>query len=349
MLRKGSATGGRPLRAGIVGAGWVAGARHAPVYRARRDTDLVAVYDRKRARAERLAGDVDVDCYTDSWDEFVAQDLDIISICTPPFAHEQYAVPALQAGMHVLLEKPMAMDAASAGRIAAAATAHERLLCVSHNFLFSRSMQRLRREIESGEAGAIRFVMGMQASSPRRRLPSWYGSLPTGLFFDEAPHLLYLTASLLGDAQVVMATADHAEPGAEQPVRSMHTVLRSPVAPATLTMCFDAPLSEWHLMVVCERKVLAADLFRDISVVLGSDGSHGALDILRTSASAGAQHLGGFAGSGMRLVGGKQDWGHAALIGKFIDAVQQGGPSPVPVTDALKVVSLTDAILDAAA
>ena len=340
----------RALRVGVAGAGWVAGARHVPAYAAHPLAEVVAVYDRREERAGALASQVGGAIATADWERFLAHDLDVISICTPPFAHAEQAIPVLEAGTSVFLEKPMAMGLPEARAIAAAAESSDALLCVSHNFLFSRSMQRLLRVLRSGEAGPIRFVMGMQASSPRRRLPTWYGDLPGGLFFDESPHLLYLVAALLGeDVSLVSATAEHGEPGAEQPVRSLHAVLSSSVAPATLTMVFEAPVSEWHLAVICERRVLLADLFRDICVVLGPDGSHGALDILRTSATAGAQHLAGFFQSGVRVAGRRQHWRHTTLIGKVVDAVSDGDSSPVPVSDSLRVVGLTEAILDAVA
>jgi hypothetical protein len=152
---------------------------------------------------------------------------------------------------------------------------------------------------------------------------------------------------MLGDLNLVSATAVGNEPGAEQPVRSVHAVLSSAVAPATVTMTFETPVSEWHLIVVCEKRILMADLFRDISVVLGPDGAHGAADILRTSAMAGWQHMAGFAASGARLVAGRQHWGHETLIDRVIAAVQHGRPSPVPVEDSLKVVRVTDGILQA--
>lgn len=337
----------RVLRVGILGTGWVAGARHVPAYKAHPNARLVAVCDRSLARAQRFAREHGIPNATTSLAEFLGQGLDLVSICTPPFAHREQATAALEAGCHVFMEKPMAMTVADAEAIAAASARTERLLCISHNFLFSRSIQRIRRVIESGEAGPIQFVIGFQASSPRRRLPTWYGVLPAGLFFDESPHLLYLIAGLLGDLHVASVNAVSNPPGSEQPVRSVHAVLTSATAPAAMTMTFDAPLSEWHLIIVCRHRVLMADLFRDISIVLGPDGTHGPVDIMKTSALASLQHLAGFAASGTRLVAGRQHWGHQTLIGSVIAAVLYSRPSPVPVEDALKVVRVTDEILRA--
>jgi predicted dehydrogenase len=338
----------RTLRVGILGAGWVAGDRHVPAYRRHPAVELVAVYDHVRRSADSFADAHDIPFATHSLDAFLDYGLDLVSICTPPFAHHTEAVAALRAGCHVFLEKPMAMNVAEAEAIAGAARAAGRLLCVSHNFLFSRAMRRLRRVLDSGEAGAVRFVVGLQASSPHRRLPAWYGDLPAGLFFDESPHLLYLMGALLGDLRVVSATTTPGAPGSAQPVGSLHAALASERAPATLTMIFEAPLSEWHLIVVCRERVLLADLFRDISVVLGRDGEHKARDILTTSAAVGGQHLAGFLSSGARYTARRQHWGHQTLIHAMVDAVLRDGASPVPIEEALRVVRVTEDILRAA-
>lgn len=337
----------RVLRVGILGAGWVAGDRHAPVYRRLRRTHLVAVCDQRPDRARTFAQRHGIAVATDSLDELLACDLDLVSICTPPFAHRDQAIALLRAGCHVFLEKPMAMNLADAEAMAAAARVSNRLLCVSHNFLFSRAMRRIRRLLASDETGAIQFVIGMEVSSPDRRLPTWYGELPAGLFFDESPHLVYLIASLLGDIQVTSAVAVPNAPGAEQPVRSVHVVLSSAQAPATVTMTFAAPLSEWHLIIVCERRILMADLFRDIAIVLGPDRSHRAQDILWTSLALGTQQATGFLSSGVRFAAKRAFWGHEILIGELVDAILHGKTSPVPMEDALRVVRVTDAILDA--
>ena len=307
----------------------------------------MAVHDRHLGRAQALARTCGAAFATDSWDAFLAQSPELVSICTPPATHAAQALDALGAGSHVFLEKPMAMTLDSAQAIAAAAEANARLLCVSHNFLFSRSMRRLLGVIESGEAGAIEHVAGFQASSPKRRLPSWYSELPGGLFFDESPHLLYLLGALLGDLRVEWADARPSAPGIAQPLRSLHAVLSSGAAPATLTMLFDAPLSEWHLAVVCTRRLLLVDLFRDISVVLGPDDRHRARDILRSSMSGSAQHWLGVLSSGTRIAARRQSWGHDRLIRETIRAARDGAASPVPVADALRVVRLTEEILQA--
>ena len=335
------------IAVGVIGAGWVATDRHVPAYLRSDSVRVAGVADRKLNSARVLAGKAKAPLATTDIDELLDLPLDAVSICTPPFSHRELAIKAMESGTHVFLEKPMAMSLSEAEEMAAASRATGRMLCVSHNFLFSRSMQRIRKALASGEAGEVEMVVAFQASSPQRRLPTWYGKLPGGLFFDESPHLLYLLAGILGETELVHAHATGDSSHAEQPIRTLQATIRSASAPASLIMSFDAPVSEWHLLIVCKNRVLIADLFRDVSTVLGPDRRHEALDILRTSAFAGIQQAAGFVHSGLRVAAGRQHWGHETLIHNFIDSVRTGGDAPVPIEDALNVCAITDDILGA--
>lgn len=339
----------RRLRVGIIGAGWVARDRHLPAYRRIEGVQVTGVCDRHREHAAGLAAlaGPGLPLVTESVEELLATQPDLVSICTPPFAHHGPAIAALGRGVAVFMEKPMALSAPEASEIAAAAEASGAMLCVSHNFLFSRSMLRVQKLIASGKAGRVVSVLGVQASSPARRLPEWYSTLPAGLFFDESPHLLYLFRSLLGDYELVAATASRPPSPSPQPVSTVQALFRSPVATAALTMAFDAPVSEWYLVITCERRVMVVDLFRDICVVVGPDGGHRAHEILRTSVVSGVQHLAGIAGTGGRIIAKRQSWGHQELIGRVVAAVREGAPTPVPVSDSLHVARVMDDIVAA--
>ena len=188
-----------PLRVGIAGAGWVASDRHVPVLLSTEAVRIVAVYDRDRERASRLGeripkkGEAAVPCFDDIG-SFLAEGLDIVHVTSSPQSHHDISIAALGSGAHVFTEKPMAMSPCEAEAMALEARHRGRLLCVSHNFLSSSSMQAARRRIGSQR---VDYVSGLQLSSYRRRLPKWYGDLPGGLMFDEIPHMVYSIGALL--------------------------------------------------------------------------------------------------------------------------------------------------------
>jgi scyllo-inositol 2-dehydrogenase (NADP+) len=330
------------VRFGVLGAGWVAAARHIPSLQRIDGVELVAIFDRGPGRAEAAAPEGVI--ATDDLDTFYAQGLDAICICTSPWSHADHTVDAVGRGIHVLCEKPMAIDVAEATTMAEAAAVADRLLCISHNFLWSDAMNKARRALAS--AGPLSYVAGVQLSSEARRLPMWYQDLRGGLLFDEIPHMLYILDDLLGSDLVVEdVRADWA--GRSWEPQSCEVRLRGSLAPGQLTMVFGAPISEWHVTSVAEHTVVDVDLFRDVMVSTGSDGAHTAREVLGTSARMTARHLAGFAAAGVRMARRRQYWGHDALISAFAGAIVNDGPSPVPVEKALSVVRCAEDIVEA--
>jgi predicted dehydrogenase len=328
------------MRVGICGTGWVATARHIPSFNRLDGVEIVAVYDRKQDRASAVARQHRIHSALSNMGDFLSSDLDVVSICTPPWAHAEVAVAALEAGIHVFTEKPMAMDESEARSMAETAASAGRLLCVSHNFLFSRSAVRADRLMQMFDP--VQYAFGLQMSNPKRRLPAWYPQLPGGLLFDEAPHMLYTLQHYLGPLELL----DVRTTGSTGPHPSIAELrVRGKDAEGKVTMLMEAPLSEWHVMLVGEKGVVDLDLFRDVIVSFHDDRRHHARDVLRTTASALWGHAKGFTTSGARFVTKRQFWGHDELIRRFVQAIRSGAPSPVDPEEAISVVRLMDQVL----
>lgn len=327
------------FRVGVVGAGWVACDRHIPSFAALPGVEVVAIVDHDPKRAGAAAERLRIPTVVDSFDRLLDLDLDAVTIATPPWSHAELAITALDRGLHVFCEKPMAMSVDEATGMAMAAERSGRTLTVSHNFSFSRAARSAERFL--GREPDLRYASAVQLSSPARRLPTWYRDLPAGLLFDESPHLLYTLARWCGDLEVEAATASW-DPAGEPAV--VEVLFRGRI-PARATMVFGAPLSEWHVTLVGGAGVVDLDLFRDIAVRLRPDGAHGARDILRTSATGMLDHAAGFAASGALLARGRLRWGHDRIIAAFVDAAQGRGPNPVPLRESVGVVRLTADIL----
>lgn len=328
------------VRVGMIGTGWVAQARHVPAFASHPDVQIVGVYDRHVEHARRVADKLPSARPVADLDELFALGPDLVSIATPPWSHAELALAAFEHDAHVFTEKPMAMNTAEAKAMVAASQRAGRMLCVSHNFVFSRAVARGQRFLADS---AVHYVAGVQLSSLERRLPSWYQQLPGGLLFDEMPHLLYLLDHFIGPMEVEHVRL-RGSAGSEP--RSAEVLLGG-TAPGQITMVFGAPVSEWQVVLTGDRGVVALDLFRDIAVRVRPDGAHRAVDILRTSAKAVADHTAGFVSSGTRLALRRSFWGHDVLIHRFVDATLGRGPVPVTTDQALRVVQVADRLVDA--
>jgi predicted dehydrogenase len=339
------------LRVGIAGAGWVALNRHAPVILAHPYADLVAVYDRDLVRAQAFCaqfapkgGAPRIAAYG-HLDQFLDERFDVVHVTTSPWSHHDLTVAALSAASHVFVEKPMAMGLSEAKSMADQAREAGRLLCVSHNFLWSWSMAKALRALGQGP---VDYLLGLQMSAMTRRLPAWHSQLPGGLMFDEIPHMLYSANRLLGgDLVVDHVRADRAQLQEGDYPRTVEVLLGGRTGHGQVTMVLCSPVSEWHIMASAMTGFVDIDLFRDVAIRLVPDGRHGPTDIARSSVTAVAGHVGGFVRSGARYAAHRQFWGHDELIGRFFEAVHNGNPAPVPIDDALTVVTATDHVLSA--
>jgi UDP-N-acetylglucosamine 3-dehydrogenase len=143
------------LRVGVIGCGSIAQHRHLPEYKSNKNVEIVAVCDINEERAQAVAEKYGVKAYT-NYEELVSSGLvDVVSVCTPNYLHAPISIAALNAGLHVLCEKPMATSKQEAEEMIAAAKESGKKLMIGHNQRFVPSHQKARKLIESGEIGKI--------------------------------------------------------------------------------------------------------------------------------------------------------------------------------------------------
>src|SRR5690625_3465724 len=145
----------RRLRAGVIGLGW-AGQQHVAAYAADPRVDLVALSAKEEHLLASLGEEHGVPGRYTDWQQMIAEaELDVVSIATPTFLHAPMASAALEAGLHVLCEKPMAENSAGAARMVEAATRAGRVLDVSFNHRQRGDVAALRRVVDSGVLGKL--------------------------------------------------------------------------------------------------------------------------------------------------------------------------------------------------
>ena len=329
-----------------VGAGWATSERHLPALSGDKRVRVIGIIDPNLERAMRLARRFDVPNAGTSLEAPWISEADCVTIGAPPLQHGDLVEQALQRGLHCLCEKPFVLPSQRAVELSARARDAGLVLAVVHNFQFARCGRRLFELAEGGGLGTIEAVYGVQLSNKQRRLPRWHNELPGGLFVDEAPHLLYLIRRLLGDLEPRMVDAridGHA-------VRDLVSTFEHESIWAVLSMNFDASVSEWQYVVVGSEAVAAMDVFRDLLIVVENDGSHRALDVLRSSMSLVGGHVAGFAASGARMVGRRLSYGNDEVVRRFVDAVEGSSDRVEWMTgdDGCAVVGCLESLLERA-
>lgn len=162
-----------PIGIGIIGSGGIAQAAHMPGYAAYPDLcRIVAVADINPEVAKTAAEKFNVPhVFTDYRDLLKLREVDAVSVCTPNYLHKQPTIEALEAGKHVLVEKPMAMNAREGREMLEAAKRTGKKLQVALNMRFSTGVRTIKRFIDAGKLGEIYYA---RAQALRRRgIPGW--------------------------------------------------------------------------------------------------------------------------------------------------------------------------------
>ena len=155
----------RKARIAVVGTGWWATTAHIPALRQNPDAELVALCDRSpEALARATAAFGPIATYTDLGAMLAAEKLDGAIVATNHTSHFALAKACLEAGLHVLLEKPMVLRAAHAHALTALAAANGRELIIGYPYHFTELTRRARQVLSSGELGAIQFVSCLMAT-----------------------------------------------------------------------------------------------------------------------------------------------------------------------------------------
>jgi UDP-N-acetyl-2-amino-2-deoxyglucuronate dehydrogenase len=187
----------------IIGCGKV-GKTHAQALKSLNESNFVAVFDVEPARAQSLAAQYEVHAYSDLGEMLENPDVQMASICTPHFTHPELVVACAEAGVHALVEKPMAVDLKGCNlEISAAERAGITLGVVSQRRLYE-PVQRMKEAIEGGKIGqpilGTLTVMGWRDEAYYRMDP-WRGRWATeggGVLLTQTTHQLDLFQWFMG-------------------------------------------------------------------------------------------------------------------------------------------------------
>ena len=151
-------------RIGIIGAGFWASYHYLPFFRDHPDVDLVGVVRKTDDGLDAFKREFGLEVATTSVAELLAAGVDGVVVSSPHSLHREHAVAALEAGVHVLVEKPMTVKLADARAIVAAAQAADRTVAVAHGWNYARMAIWAKEMLDAGRIGRVTSVSGLKAS-----------------------------------------------------------------------------------------------------------------------------------------------------------------------------------------
>jgi predicted dehydrogenase len=326
-------------RAALIGTGYIA-REHLRCLRTLPGVEVVAVCDRSPALAEAVAEEFGVPRhFTDAAQLLSDIQPDFVHVTTPPQSHVPLARLALDAGCHVIVEKPLALSRAEALGLLQLAEERGRWLVEDHNYLFNPAVQRLLAAKRSGQLGQcvhVEVLFAVQALGPGSRhgdpaAPESLVALPGGAVLDFITHLAYLACAFAGSAQ--SATTDWRRASEDASTWSeFRALVRGAEGSAALAWSASAQPDTFALRVHGSRQRGSASLFEPLLVIERlADGPRPLVPVRNGLAAAGAYAHSAVLGLWRKLQGRPVTYaGLWELLARLYAAQRRGEPCPLP-------------------
>ncbi|WP_066365279.1 Gfo/Idh/MocA family protein [Neobacillus fumarioli] len=203
----------KKLRIGIIGAGGIAQGRHIPAFLSLSNIcEITALSDVHIERAKEVAGKYTIPGVFEDYRDLLPK-VDAVCICTPNKFHAEISIAALKAGVHVLCEKPMALNAEECQAMIAASEKAGKVLAIAYHYRFMKEAQAAKKAMNEVGKPLVARVHALR----RRKVPGWgvftNRSLQGGgSLIDFGCHLLDLALWLMGNPKeiAVSGTTYHA-------------------------------------------------------------------------------------------------------------------------------------------
>lgn len=280
---------------------------------------------------------------------------EVLHICTPPASHAGLAVRALEAGCHVLLEKPMATSSEETRRIIEARDISGRKLCMMHNHIFDPPILAARRDVGKGMLGELIYGEGryfLDTGKMRHenldRPDHWAYSLKSGIAGEYLPHTVYLLQSFFGstrELQLMQGAGPMREGG--RPRNSYAAQLRFDHAVGRILMIDRMPYGHFSIDLYGTQAAIHVNM---MDLTLSTERIRHGIPLtaarMESTVEQSLQKLWQVFSNSVGILTGrlKRRPGHRALVKAFYESIRSGNDVPVPAEDGAAVVRTMEMI-----
>jgi nucleoside-diphosphate-sugar epimerase/predicted dehydrogenase len=278
---------------------------------------------------------------------------DVVHVLTPPTTHTELAIQAMNAGSHVLVEKPMTVSLAEADQMIATARERGVKLCVDHNYLFKPAIVKTKTLVDSGKIGQVVYVNSYYGLSGEGDAYSgkgghfhWAWRLPGGVFTNFLPHLVYLELAFLpqitGVAGVTVTRSDETAVS----VQNLHVLLEGAAASGSMTVSMSVKPYAKFVDIYGTQGIIHADLVREVCTIHHPHAFPQMLSKAVFNLEDSVQLAAGTVANTSKVVLGrlKSMPGLAELIESFYTSILTNQDSPVPGEAGRKVTAIMETI-----
>ncbi len=334
------------MRVGIIGCGVVS---EGHIHHIRRITgvEIVGVCDTDKERAQEISHRFGIrHIYRDAVDMLKERHPDVVHILTPPDTHKELSIQAMEAGCHVLVEKPMALNVKEADEMIAASRHHRVTLGICHNHLFDPAVLEAKELVARGAIGRViaveTFWMPYLAGN-RYRTTQWIYELPGGIFHEVAPHPVYLQMEFLKTLRVVSALSKKTGSDLPTPSDELRVLFDGESGQGSLSISLCANPYLVFLNIYGTDMSIRVDIINNTLVKFKRSGL-GKISKALVNIDHSLQLLSKTITNTIGTLQGRRTLGHGILIEKFYESLRKGTDPPVTGEDGRAAVAVLDQI-----
>ena len=320
------------MKVAVIGVGTM-GRHHARVYSELPEADLVSISDSDSVRAHSTAEKFGIRAYTDHREMLEKEKPDAVSVVVPTALHEKVGMDALDAGVNVLIEKPIAATVEEGTRLIEKARAMNKQLMVGHVVRFDPALQALKQKLDAGELGRIYQIFCRRAGPFPTRIQD------VGVVIDLAPHDVDIMRFLAGSnpTRVYSETERRIHTNHEDllwaPLRFPDGVIGG------LEINWLTPTKIREVLVLGERGMFRADaLTQDLYFYENS--------LVNEVQWATLQTIKGVSEGSMTRYAIPRFEPLKAELQSFLKAIQDGNPVPITGEDGLAALKISLALVE---
>jgi predicted dehydrogenase len=334
----GAGSDAAPVSLAVVGAGYwgrnlVRNALQAP------SISLTAVCDTDLASATRVVDSSNgIEAVADLRELLDDPTLEAIAVATPPKSHLEVAMAAIEAGKHVLVEKPLASSYADGRALVSAAEDRDVVLMCDHTYCYTPAVQRIRELIESGVLGELQFVDSV-------RINLGLVQRDVNVLWDLAPHDLSILDYILPDGCMPLAVAAHgADPiGAGQACVAYLTLQLPHGAMAHAHVNWLSPIKVRTTTIGGSYRTLVWDDLNPSQRISVYDRGVDLADPAQLNADDRRQALVSYRSGDMIAPALPEHEALQGVMAEFADSIRTGRPSATDGRSGLRVLDILEA------
>ncbi len=340
------------LKIGVIGGGHIVVHRHLPVFKKLNNVEVSAICDKQEPLARNMAQRFQVrNYYTDIADMLKKERLDIVDICTPPQTHLPLATQAIEAGCHVLSEKPLAMKASDVDLLYKLADKKGVKLSVVHQNLFNPAVQRARRLMKTGALGEIVSVdVGTFVRRDNYMCLNgkhWCHTLPGGIFFEILPHPVYLLQLFTKEIEPTCVVVQKLSGFEWMKADELKVLIKSQKSVGSVIASCNSPFHGDTLDIVGTKISLRVDLWGR-SVIRLKPRTEAPVSVGKNNLYLASQFLSllgtNLTNMSRAVFGGVKVSAHYEFLSEFVNAIEKDIPLPVLPEEARENVRLVENI-----